>query len=205
MASLAYTNNATNLTLLQQMFASATREASMAMCRWTDSPITLTLDNVREYLLTDAYLEPALDNQILTMVVLNLDDELGTMVLMFTEQNGRQLASSLLHTPPSDDPDWTEMETSALAETGNILSCAYADAITRLIDRPLVPSVPHIVRDYGLNVLKQVMTARALDRNTVLVCRTGFHCDREALNWHVLFIPTLALRTAMESCTQSKV
>ena len=64
------------------------------------------------------------------------------MVLTFNEENGRQLAASLLQTEPNSGPDWSELEQSALMETGNILGCAYVNAITRLIDHQLVPTPP---------------------------------------------------------------
>ncbi len=196
--------NAAKLELLQQLFAAATHDASAAMCCWTNSLITLTLDEVCELPLTEACVELNLDDQRLTMVVLNLEGEIGgTMVLTFTDEDGRRLAASLLHCPPGNDPEWNEMETSALAETGNILFCAYVNAITRLIDRQLVPSVPYFVQDYGASVLQQALVAQASGRDTVLVCRTGFHCANEDLSWRVLFIPTVALRTAMEDAIQS--
>jgi chemotaxis protein CheC len=200
MSSLACPENITQVKLLQEVFASATHDASVAMCRWTNSLITLSLDDVCECSLAEACLELHLDQHPVTMVVLNLEGDLGgTMVLMFTDENGRRLASSLLQTLPSDSPDWTEMEASALAETGNILSCAYVDAITRLIDCRLVPSAPEMVKDSGISALEQAIAARALGRDGVLICRTGFHCESEALSWRVLFIPTPALRSAMEN------
>lgn len=191
--------NPTKLLLLQQLFASATHDASAAMCCWTSSVITLTLDEVCELPLADACIELNLDDEQLTMVVLNLEGEIGgTMVLTFNEENGRKLAASLLQCPVGEGPGWSEMETSALSETGNILGCAYINAITRLIDRQLVPSVPYFVEDYGASVLEQAIVAQALGRDSVLVCRTSFHCENEDLTWRVLFIPTVALRAAME-------
>lgn len=193
------TENASKLQLLQQLFASATHDASAAMCCWTNNLITLTLDEVCELPLAEACLGLNLDDERLTMVILNLEGEIGgSMVLTFTEENGKKLASSLLHTEPSDTPEWSEMEQSALAETGNILGCAYINAITRLIDRELVPSVPYFVQDFGASVLEQALVAQACGRDTVVVCRTGFHCSDENLSWRVLFIPTVAMRDAIE-------
>ena len=125
------------------------------------------------------------------------------MVLIFDEQDGRRLAASLLQCEPGAGPEWNEMETSALAETGNILGCAYVNAMTRLIDRELVPSVPYFVQDYGASVLQQAMVTQASGRDTVLLCRTGFHCANEDLSWHVLFVPSIGLRTAMEDALKS--
>jgi chemotaxis protein CheC len=196
--------NAEKLDLLQQLFAAATHDASAAMCCWTNSVISLTLDEVCEIPLAEACLNLNLDDERMTMVILNLEGEIGgSMILTFSEEEGRRLASSLLQCEPGTGDEWNEMEQSALAETGNILGCAYINAITRLIDHQLVPSVPYFVQDFGASVLQQALVAQASGRDTVLVCRTGFHCHNEALSWHVLFIPTIALRTAMEDAIQS--
>jgi len=88
---------------------------------------------------------------------------------------------------------------SALTETGNIVGCAYVSAVTRLIDRQLMPAVPYFIQDYGASVLQQALTAQAAAADAVLICRTRFHHEGEELNWLLLFVPTAALRTAMEN------
>jgi chemotaxis protein CheC len=192
--------DSSKVSLLQELFSAATHDASTAMCRWTNSLIHLTLDEVREMPLEDACGELDLGDELLTMIVLNLDGEIGgSMVLMFDEGNGRQLAASLLHAQPNDGPDWNELEQSALMETGNILGCAYVNAITRLIDRTLLPSVPDFIRDYGASVVEQALAAQAASRDTVLVCRTCFQHENEKLNWWLLFVPSIELRMAMEN------
>ncbi len=187
------------LDVLHQLFASATHDASTAMCRWTNGLITMTLDEVREIPLEDASTEMDLDDDLLTMVVLSLEGEVGgEMILTFDDENGRQLAASLLGRPVAEDTEWTDLEKSALTETGNILGCAYMNAITRLIDHELVPSAPYFIQDYGASVLQQALMAQAMTCDKVLICRTGFHREGEELNWRVLFVPTEAMRIAME-------
>lgn len=187
------------LAVLHQLLASATHDASTAMCRWTDGLITLSLDEVRELPLAEATEELGLGEEMLTMVVLSLEGEVGgEMILTFDEENGRQLVASLLGRPVNDDTDWSDLEKSALTETGNILGCAYMNAITRLIDRDLVPSAPYFIQDYGASVLQQALLVQAMTTDHVLVCRTGFHRAGEELNWRVIFVPTEALRDAME-------
>ena len=205
MTSLVPPENVAKLHLLQQLFAAATHDASAAMCCWTNSVITLTLDEVCDVPLAEACLEMNLDDERMTMVILNLEGEIGgSMILTFTEDDGRRLAASLLQCEPDSTPEWNEMEQSALQETGNILGCAYMNAITRLINYQLVPSVPYFVQDFGASVLEQALVAQASGRDSVLVCRTGFHCQNEDLHWRVLFIPTVALRNAMEEAIHSR-
>ncbi len=188
------------LEVLHQLFTSATHDASAAMCRWTDGLITLTLDEVREISLEDVCIELDLGDDLLTMVVLSLEGEIGgEMILTFDEENGRHLAASLLGRTEDPDSEWTDLEKSALTETGNILGCAYMNAITRLIDHQLVPSAPYFIQDYGASVLQQALMAQAMSCDKVVVCRTGFHREGRELNWRVLFVPTLSMRQAMES------
>jgi chemotaxis protein CheC len=188
------------LAVLQQLFAAATHEASAAMCRWTSGCITLSLDEIREVPLESACAELLGSDELMTMVVLCLEGEIGgQMILMFDEVNGRQLVASLLGQPVSDDPQWSDMEQSALTETGNILACAYVNALTRLLGTELIPSAPYFIQDFGASVLQQALLAQAMNTDTILTCRTGFRRQGEELNWHVLFVPTEALRHAMAS------
>lgn len=189
----------TRLEFLHQLFASATHDASVAMCRWTDGLITLTLDEVREIPLEDVCSELNLGDDLLTMVVLSLEGEIGgEMILTFDEENGRELAASLLRRPVGTEAAWSDLEKSALTETGNILGCAYMNALTRLINSELVPTAPYFIQDYGASVLQQALMAQAMTTDRVLICRTGFHREGAELNWRVLFVPTEAMRRAME-------
>lgn len=194
------TNNHTaNLEFLHQLFASATHDASAAMCRWTDGLITLTLDEVLEIPLEDVCSDLNIDDELLTMVVLSLIGEVGgEMILTFDNENGRQLAASLLRRSVNREEQWSELEKSALCETGNILGCAYMNALTRLIDAELVPTPPYFIQDFGASVLQQALTAQAATCDKVLICRTAFHRQGEELNWRVIFVPTRKMRDLME-------
>ena len=101
------------LAVLNQLFTSATQNASIAMSRWTSGQITLSLDEVREVELD--VLPTALDigDDLLTMVVLTLDGEMGgQLILTFDDVNGRQLAASLLNRDVNADPEWSPLEES---------------------------------------------------------------------------------------------
>jgi chemotaxis protein CheC len=184
--------------LLERFFGSATHDASAAMCRWTDGLISLTFDEVREIAVEDAFVELKLDNQPSTMVVLTLDDLGARMVLLFDNDDARQLAASLLGRPVGGQSEWSPLEKSALLETGNILGCAYMNALVRLIDREMVPSPPYFLQDYAASVLQEALLAPALVSDKVLVCQTGFRREGEQLDWRVIFIPTPEMRKAME-------
>jgi chemotaxis protein CheC len=193
----------TKMDLLREIFASATHDASAAICRWTNSVIHLTLEEVREIRLENACNELELDHRRRTMVVLTIDGEIGgSLILTFEEKDGRRLAALLLGEESVSTGPWTELEQSALTETGNILGCVYVGAIGRLIDRALIPSVPYFIQDYGAGVLEQALALQAASSDSILVCRTGFRRADAALGWMLLFVPTVAMRTIMENAIE---
>ncbi len=192
------------LELLHQLLSAATHDASTAMSCWTSGLITLSLDEVRELPLAEACGELNMSDDLLTMVVLSLEGEIGgEMILTFDDENARNLAATLLNREVDSSSEWTELEQSALTETGNILGCAYMNALTRLIGVELVPSPPYFVQDFGASVLEQALMVQAISTDTVLVCRTRFERDGEALNWNVFFIPCETLQKRMENALLS--
>ena len=199
MTGSLHTTNEMHLELLHQMFASATHDASAVMCRWTNGLITLSLDEVRDIAIEDVYGESGLGSDLLTMVVLTLDGDIGgTLILTFDETNGRKLASTLIGREVETDVPWNDLEKSALNETGNILGCAYMNALTRLINIELVPSPPYFIQDYGASVLEQAIMEQAATSDKALICRTRFHQEGNTLDWNVFFIPTPSLREAID-------
>ncbi len=194
-----------NIDYLEKLFASATHDASAAMCRWTDGLISLSLDEVKEIPLEEVYTELGLGDELLTMVVLSLEGEPGgEMILTFDDVNGRRLAATLLGQSYEPSGEWTELEKSALTETGNILGCAYMNALTRMIEHKLVPSPPYFIQDYGISVLQQALMPQVMHSDMVTICRTIFRREGEALSWHVLFVPTQELRELMEKAIHAK-
>ena len=186
------------LDVLHELFASATHDASAAMCRWTDGLITVTLDEVRQVALEEVSAELDIGDELLTMVVLTLDADVGgNLILVFDEPGGRQLAASLLGREAGTEPEWSDIEKSALTETGNILGCAYVNALSRLIGTDLAPSAPFFIQDFGASVLQQAVMTQALTSDTLLLCEIGFHREGEELDWRVVFVPTQGMQDAM--------
>jgi chemotaxis protein CheC len=184
---------------LYELFASATHDASAAMCRWTNGLITVTLDQVREIALEEVSAELKIGDELLTMVVLTIGGEVGgNLILLFDDVKGRQLAASLLGREPGTEPEWSDLEKSALTETGNILGCAYVNALTRLIGTDLMPSAPYFIQDYGASVVQQAVMTQALTSDRLLLCQIGFRRKDEQLDWRVVFVPTQGMQEAMQ-------
>lgn len=188
-----------SMAALRSLFTAATDHASDAMCKWTGGQIRLSLDTLCEISLEQFPAELDVGDELLTMIMHDLEGELGgQLILTFDDKNGRQLAASLLGRDVSTDGEWSDLEKSALNETGNILTCAYMKVLTEVIHAKLVPSPPFFIQDYGASVLEQAIMLQAMASDRILICRTIFRRDDERLNWNVFFVPTAGLLTTLE-------
>ena len=184
---------------LGQLCAQATRNAAAAMCRWTSTRISLSLEEICEVPLENVCGKLQINDEFLTMVVVASGGETGAeIILMFDEAAAAALASRLLPSDTSDPEERRGIEDSVLCETGNILACAYLNVLADLIDCDLLPAAPVLVRDYGASVLEQAIMGQAACSDQVLVCRTTFEQDGRRLKWQVLFVPTEAARRHLE-------
>lgn len=184
------------------IFRPAIESASAAMQSWTSGVMTLALDEVQEVALEE--LSGALDlgDELATMVVMGVAGQIGgQLILVFDDENATALVRSLLNRPGACQNGWGPLERSALQETGNILSSAYLNAITRVTGRRLLPSPPHVVQDYGSSVVENAIMTQAIDGDRVLLCRTRFERLGQRVEWNMYFVPSHELlemlRTAL--------
>ncbi len=190
--------------LFAQMLSSATREASIAMSRWVGSVVDLSLEEVRAVPLPDVATTLGLEAVPSVLVIVSLRPPLsGDIILHFDEENARGLARQLVGRPLKNKAGFNELEQSALLETGNILGCAYVNALSRMINHELIPVAPWLVCDFAESVIEQALIQQAERSDYVIISRTRFRRDDGDLNWFVLFLPGPSLQKAMEHSLQA--
>ena len=186
------------LDLLRRMFVAGTIESSEVISRWTGQPIELTIDRISRLPLERAADEMGLEDRVVTMVILTFEGAVGaTFMLMFSYKEGKSLAARLAGATPSFDSPWSDLEKSALMETGNILASAYVNVMTEILQNDIQLSEPFFVQDYGASVLEQAFLEQADDADSIVVCETGFRCANEPISWRSLLIPDKRFEQAM--------
>ncbi|WP_254510156.1 chemotaxis protein CheC [Anatilimnocola floriformis] len=195
--------------LLGDFFSAATQHASLAMSQWTNGRVSLSLDELREAPLEEVSAELDMGDDLLTMVVLGVQGDGvqggmgGQLILAFDDENGRTLAASLLGREVVANAGWSELDQSAVMETGNILASAYLNELTRLTRRKLIPSAPFFVQDFGASVLAQVLAGQSLAGDRALICRTRFEFDQRQVNWSLFFVPSEELLQTLLTAVQT--
>jgi chemotaxis protein CheC len=120
-----------------------------------------------------------------------LGDARGSILLVFPQQSAQDLLSRLLHSD-KDDLLHTEMGASTLKEIGNILASAYLNALGRLLDLALIPSVPLLAYDMAGAVIDDMLIELSRRGDLALLVETEFRGEaREGapICGHFLMLP----------------
>ena len=176
------------------VFEPATRSASDALSKWTRGRVGLTLDEVRETSLDEVAAALPADEEPVTMVIVGVEGQAGgRLILAFDDTGVTELVALLLNRPVESSGHWGELEISALAETGNIFGSAYLNAMSQFVGARLLPSPPHIVRDYAAGAIEQAVVFQAVESDEILFCRTRLSGSAGGIGVTAFFVPTTDL------------
>jgi chemotaxis protein CheC len=118
----------------------------------------------------------------------------GEMILAFDDASGLALADMLMDQPQGTSTDWSELVSSAVLETTNIVCCAYLNSLSRDIsgtgDAPaLVPAPPRFNREFAESLMQFALMGQAIEFDQVILAQTRFQIDGEPVDWNLLFLP----------------
>ncbi len=120
-----------------------------------------------------AQFQPA-DEPVAAVFMHMLGDLTGRTLLIFPKQTVMRLAELMLRRPIGSSVAFSELETSAIKETGNILSGAYMNALSDFLGMLLLPSPPSMVIDMSSAVLESVFGEVADGGESVLCVESEF-------------------------------
>lgn len=180
---------------LREPFHQGSVDASRAFEKWLGRPASIELDALMALPLSEA------------TGVLDVGDEPvcfcsaeirglfgGELILAFDDASGLALADLLLDQPVGATQEWSEMATSAVLETANILGCAFLNSLARSFSRTdaaaeILPTPPRFSREFAECLLEFALMGQAAASDEVVVASTRFQVDQVPLNWTLLLVP----------------
>lgn len=126
-----------------------------------------------------------------TGVVMNvLGDIVAKIILIIKKESALHLADILLKKKPGGSKLLTEIENSAVKETGNILSGAYMNALNEFLGLILLPSVPNFVFDTAKAIISAILESFEDVSSKILSIETQFiESNEKILKGYLLLIP----------------
>jgi chemotaxis protein CheC len=116
-----------------------------------------------------------------------LGDLTGRTLLVFPRNTAYRLAELLLRRESARD-EFTEMEQSAIKEAGNILSSAYANALSEFMGMMLLLTPPSLAVDMSTAVLSTAYLQFGTDRDYVFCVESEFLMTGDDEKLHAFFL-----------------
>ena len=185
-------------------------EASDALARWLNSPLTISIDSVDQCPLAAAIEILGVGDAAICVALMEMEGTLsGHMLLAFDDASGMAMSDLLLSQLPGTASKWGDVEVSCVLETMNIAGSAYLNGIahdlTERGDLPceLIPSPPKFLRDFAESLLQSAFMDQAFAGGDVVFARTRFDLAGQPLQWTFLLIPDpTSLNTLAELLSQ---
>ncbi len=184
------------LAALEAFLHRGSQMASQAMAKWIGRPSLIELDALQQSPLAEATTVLSQEPQPICCCAVDFAGFLcGQMVLAFDDASGLTLTDLLLEQPLGSSTEWTDISTSAVLETTNILCCAYLNSLSDewVTDRPesseLIPGPPQFCREFAESLMEFVLMPQAIQFDQVILATTRFQIDQVPVNWSLLFVP----------------
>jgi len=115
----------------------------------------------------------------------------GIMIFLVKQETAGTLVSFLMNRPLENEDQLNEIEQSALQEIGNIMASAYLGALSGLIHKKVLPSVPYLSVDMANAVLSvpAIEFGKVADR--ALFIESVFQADQSEVSGYFILVPDM--------------
>lgn len=149
--------------------------AATALSQMTGSTIMIKVPAISVASVEELPAQFAPDEEPVAAVLMHmLGDLTGRTLLVFPKPTVLRLAELMLRRPIGSSVAFSELETSAIKETGNILSGAYMNALGDFLGMLLLPSPPTLVVDMSVAVLTSAFGEFSADPDAILCVESEF-------------------------------
>ena len=115
----------------------------------------------------------------------------GIFMFLLDEEFTKSVLNALLGEEVRDLTAMDEMCRSAVCEVGNVVCCAYINALARLMNVKIHVSVPSICSDMAGAILSVPMIHFVNVSEELLMIKNKFSAEQLSFTSHVLFLPEL--------------
>ncbi|GFZ30996.1 CheY-P-specific phosphatase CheC [Clostridium zeae] len=179
--------SALQLDALKEVSNIGAGNAATALSQLLNRKIDMTVPNVKVIDFMDIYNFVSEEELVAAVLVKVLGDAPGNILFVFE----KSIASNIIEvlTGMKED-EFSEMGNSVLCEIGNIISAAYMNAIARLTNLSIMPSVPAVAFDMLSAILSSTFVESAQYSDNVLEIETMLLGeDSENIGGHFYFVP----------------
>ena len=178
--------NAIQLDVLQEVGNIGAGNAATALSQLLNEKVDMTVPTVKIIPFDDIFSKIGVEEVVIGVIVRVLGDIPGNILFTLEKEAALKIISKLTG---EEQEVISELGNSALCEIGNIISSSFMNAIAKLTNLTLMPSVPAVALDMMGAILSTTFIESGQFDEYILDLETQFIQENEKLNGHFYYIP----------------
>ena len=178
--------NAIQLDVLQEVGNIGAGNAATALSQLLNEKVDMTVPAVKIIPFDDIFSKIGVEEVVIGVIVRVLGDIPGNILFTLEKEAALKIISKLTG---EEQEVISELGNSALCEIGNIISSSFMNAIAKLTNLTLMPSVPAVALDMMGAILSTTFIESGQFDEYILDLETQFLQENEKLNGHFYYIP----------------
>jgi chemotaxis protein CheC len=174
------------LDVLQEVGNIGAGNAATALSQLLNSKVDMSVPAVNIVPFDDIFSEIGVEEVVIGVIVRVLGDIPGNILYTLDKETALIIISRLLG---EQQEEITEIGSSALCEIGNIIASSFMNAIARLTNLVLMPSVPAVALDMMGAILSTTFIESGQFDEYVLDLETQFLQENQKISGHFYYIP----------------
>jgi chemotaxis protein CheC len=174
------------LDVLQEVGNIGAGNAATSLSQLLNEKVDMTVPSVNIVPFDDIFSKIGVEEVVIGVIVRVLGDTPGNILFTLEKEVALNIISSLLG---EEQDQITEIGSSALCEIGNIISSSYMNAIAKLTNLVLMPSVPAVTLDMMGAILSTTFIESGQFDEYVLDLETQFLQENQKISGHFYYIP----------------
>lgn len=181
--------------------------ASRALSKWFKRGVRLTSDGFESVPISEVAACACGPEEPVIAAHMHLDGDLeGSVLLVFPEKTALSLVDLMIGAPDGTSKVLSELESSCIQETGNIVGSAFTNCLATWLKVECIPASPTVVHDLAIAVIEPLLVEQAAIGDTALMSKTEFELDGHQLDWAFLLLPSAdALSVMRRRCESEQV
>ncbi|MGH4141118.1 chemotaxis protein CheC [Clostridium sp.] len=178
--------SAMQLDVLQEVGNIGAGNAATSLSELLNEKVDMAVPSVNIIPFDDIFSEIGVEEVVIGVIVRVLGDIPGNILFTFEKEAALKIISRLMG---EKQEQITEIGSSALCEIGNIISSSYMNAISKLTNLILLPSVPAVALDMMGAILSTTFIESGQFDEYVLDLETQFLQENQKVSGHFYYIP----------------
>jgi len=174
---------------LREMGNIGAAHAATVLSQMMNSNVEMSVPEI--HLVDVSDLHSYIGDEVSAIVVFQITGDLGNggfVVFQMPEPTARRM-TAFVTGMQEGSPAFTDMDTSAILEIGNIMVSAFLDGTAGLLNILMLPSPPVFVMDMPHAAIETIISAQALDIDSVVIFRTELRSAEHEIHGNLLLLP----------------